>query len=767
MASAGAATSLDIAWGLHRAGRHEEAERACRGLVASDPSRGEAWLLAGLAQSRMGRHAEAEASYRRAIGAGCDRADVRTNLGTALALQGRSEEAAACFRRAVAMAPGLADAHANLGAALRDLGRLDEAGPRLVEALRLDPDHPAALATLADVYSKQGRPADLAEACRTVIAARPDHFEAHHRRGEAQAYLKDFEGSLASYDRAIRAVPRSPSAYLGRGIALAELSRDDEAVASFHRALAIHPELPAAWNNLGRVLLGLGREAEALDAYDEAIRLRPDYTDAHNDRGLVLNALRRFDDAIAAYERALSRSPEHIHARKNRAMAWLTLGDYARGWPELRWRWRMPAFRMPDHPQPLWTGQPLEGKTILLWGEQGAGDVIQFLRFVPMVRALGPARVIVMVSDELVPLVATCPGIDRDSIVTRVEVGPGAGFDYHAPLMDLPAVLGIAAETIPAAIPYLAAEPARVERWRDRLGALAGFKVGVAWQGNPANPVDRARSFPLARLEPLARVAGVRLVSLQSRHGVEQIAALNGRFPIHELGDDFDRGPGAFLDAAAVLASLDLVVVADSALAHLAGALGVPVWIPLSTAADWRWLDGRDDSPWYPSARLFRQDAPRAWDPVFDRIAAALAEEVSKRPVVVRPVAVEIASGELIDKITILVIKTERIADPAKLANVREELALLEAARDRAIPPSPDLDALTVELKRINEAIWDVEDALRDLERAGDFGPGFVERARSVYRNNDRRAAIKRAINDRLGSRLIEEKSYPDGWPTP
>ncbi len=765
MASAGTETALEIAWALHRAGRFEEAERACRAVVGGDPARGDAWHLAGLAQSRLGRHGEAEASYRRAIEAGAGQAEVHSDLGTALAMQGKAEEAVAIFRRAAAMAPGFADAHADLGTALRDLGRLDEAAGSLREALRLNPDHPSALATLADVYSRQRRPAELAEACRALLDVRPDHFEAHHRRGEALGYLRRFEESREDFREAVRLMPGSPSAHGGLGVALAGLGRDDEAVAAFRRALEIHPGYAEAWNNLGRALRRVGEEEAGLEALDEAVRLKPDSADGHNNRGLVLNSLRRYEEAIACFDRAIGLVPDYPDARKNRAMSRLMLGDYARGWPEFAWRWRSGDLVMPAYPQPLWRGEPLIGKTILLWPEQGVGDVIQFLRFAAMVKARGPKAVLVLVPADLAPLVSTCPGVDR--IVTRVEVGPDAGFDVHAPLMDLPAIFGTTVATIPTPIPYLAAEPARVERWRDRLASIAGFTVGITWAGNPVNPIDRERSFPLAMLEPLARVEGVRLVSLQKRHGVEQVAALAGRFPVVELGDDFDRGPGAFLDAAAVMRSLDLVVTADTATGHLAGALGVPVWVALSTIADWRWLANGDASPWYPSARLFRQARPREWGPVFDRMAEALADRVAERPAVARPVAVEIAPGELIDKITILRIKAERISDAAKRAHVLDELALLASARDRAIPPSAVLDDLTAELKRVNEAIWDAEDVLRASEQAGDFGPAFIERARSVYRNNDRRAAVKRAINDRLGSRLIEEKSYPEGWPGP
>jgi tetratricopeptide (TPR) repeat protein len=636
-------------------------------------------------------------------------------------------------------------------------GSFQEAVAPLREALRLDPDHPAALTTIADVFSRLDRPAGLVEACRALLADRPDHFEALHRLGEALAYLDKFDEALACFRAAVRVVPASPSAQNGVGIALSALGRDAEAVVHFRRALEIHPFYVEARRNLGRALRRSGSYEEAAAHLARAVDLKPDFAEAHNERGLALSGLRRYEEALACYERTLALVPGHFNARVNRAMTRLMLGDYARGWAEFEWRHRNPELPRKEYPRPPWCGEPLQGRTILLTAEQGVGDVFQFLRFVPDVRARGAAEVVVLASDDLADILKTCPGVDRT--IARVP-STDPGFDVHVPLASLPGLLGTTVQTIPAPIPYLAADPVRVERWRGRLAEYPGFRVGVAWQGNAKNPMDPDRSFPLALLEPLARVPGVRLVSLQKGFGSEQVAALGDRFSVVDFGDDLDPGLSAFLDTAAIMMCLDLVVSADTSTVHLAGALGVPTWLPLSTAADWRWLDGRDDSPWYPSVRLFRQDRPRAWDPVFDRMAAALAAKVAASRPASRPIVVEVAAAELIDKISILQIKAERIADTNKLAHIRAEMSALESVRDHAIPPTSGLDHLTAELRVVNEAIWDVEEALRACEREGDFGPRFVELARSVYRNNDRRAALKRAINDRLGSRLVEEKSY-------
>jgi hypothetical protein len=322
----------------------------------------------------------------------------------------------------------------------------------------------------------------------------------------------------------------------------------------------------------------------------------------------------------------------------------------------------------------------------------------------------------------------------------------------------LPRAFGTRLETVPAAVPYLFAEPALREMWQRRIGSH-GFKIGVVWQGNADPEADRARSMPLAALSPLAEVEGVRLISLQIGRGEEQLLNQPASMRVETLGADFDAGPDAFVDTAAAMESLDLVVTCDTSIAHLAGALARPVWVALKVDAEWRWLTGRDDSPWYPTMRLFRQSRRGVWRDVFE----AMAREIAARPA--RPGAHRLIStpcsvGELLDKITILRIKSDRIRDEQKLSNVRRELALLEGlARSHGLA-EPAIDQLIERLAAVNARLWTVEDSIRECELEGDFGPRFVALARSVYAENDERAAIKRAINALSNSALVEEKSY-------
>jgi hypothetical protein len=387
----------------------------------------------------------------------------------------------------------------------------------------------------------------------------------------------------------------------------------------------------------------------------------------------------------------------------------------------------------------------------LLHAEQALGDTIQFIRYAPLVKARG-GTVIVECQPPLVPLLRSCPGIDR--LVAHAEPLPAC--DFQVPLLSLPGVFRTTLDTMPADVPYLFAEPERLDQWKHKLSDPAAFKIGIAWQGSSTFPGDRMRSIALAHFAPLARVPGVRLFSLQKGNGSNQIKA-SRQFGVTEFGDQMDAG-GAFLDTAAVMKNLDLVVTSDTAIAHLAGALGVPVWVALSIGPDWRWFWDREDCPWYPTMRLFRQRRLGDWDEVFERAAGALRQKLAPPPRTA--ITVPVAAGELIDKIVILEIKAERVSDASKIRNIRTELAALRDVLDRSVPSSTRLVELTAALRQVNETLWQIEDDIRACERDQNFGPRFVELARAVYHTNDRRAALKRQINELLGSDLIEEKAY-------
>ena len=448
----------------------------------------------------------------------------------------------------------------------------------------------------------------------------------------------------------------------------------------------------------------------------------------------------QLDEAIACFDRALALRSDYAEAHMNRSLALLSLGDLARGWTEYEWRWRCKDSRRRAFPQPLWDGRPLEGQRIMLYAEQGLGDTIQFIRYAEQIKRQGGV-VLFECPKALVRLLSTCPWVDQ--LIPQGE--PLPAFDVQLPLLSAPAALRTRSTNIPASVPYLQAEACLVEQWRDRLQAYPGFRVGICWQGNPQFSSDRLRSIPLRHFASLASCPDVVLFSLQKHEGTEQLVKLTDSLPIVDLGPELDNEGAAFVDTAAVLQNLDLLISSDTAIVHLAGALNVPVWVALSAAADWRWLLQRNDSPWYPSMKLFRQRQLGDWQDVFGRIAVELESQVNYCGAVA--VQVKMAPGELFDKISILEIKAERMRDEQKLQSVHRELAELQNAARHQIADVLGIVDLRQQLKHVNECLWDIEDEIRKLERDKDFGERFIRVARSVYKNNDERAALKRQIN--------------------
>jgi Flp pilus assembly protein TadD len=476
------------------------------------------------------------------------------------------------------------------------------------------------MATIDDVMAEgwrafQAGDLDRAEeAFRLVIAHDPGAARAWFLLGATWQMRGHPDAAVASYQEAIRLAPDFPEARNNLGVALYASRRGDEAVAVLRRAIALKPDYAEAHNNLGNALRERGEFDEAEVCYRRALQLKPDYAEARHNVGNTLKSRGDLAGALACYDQALAIRPDLAQVHLSRALIWLEKGEFGRGWPEYEWRLRCPEFAIPHLPQPLWDGRPLDGRTILLYADHGLGDAIQFIRYAPMVRDRG-GRIVVVCRAPLARLLATCAGVDR----VAVEGAPIPDCEVYAPLMSLPGIFGTDAASIPADRPYLSVDRDRVDAWAEELNLPDQLRIGIAWQGNPGHGRDRDRSFRLERFEPIARRPGVRLFSLQMGQGREQIAEVAGRFPVVDLGGRLDD----LMDTAAVMMNLDLVIVADSSPAHLAGALGVPVWVVLPFEADWRWMSGREDSPWYPTMRLFRQHRRGDWDDVFARIAAA------------------------------------------------------------------------------------------------------------------------------------------------
>jgi tetratricopeptide (TPR) repeat protein len=638
------------------------------------------------------------------------------------------------------------------GVALAQAGQLDQALRLFGDALRLRPGDPQAQHNLGVALAATGRLAEAARALQAALAARPDYAEAHYNLGNVLNQLRRPDDAIAAFRRALQVRPDYAEALNNLGLALTLSGRPEEGLILLRQALRLMPGLVEARGNEGLALTELGEYAAAADCFERVLRDDPRQAEAHSNLGNNYKEQGRLAEALACYDLAVALRPDAPSPHWNRALTLLQQGDYERGWAEYEWRRRKPDSGIRPLPQPAWDGGPLHGRTILLHLEQGLGDALQFIRYAPRVQARG-GSVMVAGPRRLLPLLSRCPGIDR--LVAEEEALPP--FDVHAPLLSLPALLRTTLATVPAEAPYLFANEALIQKWRAELPGAGTLRVGIAWQGNPRHRKDRWRSIPLTYFAPLARVQGVCLVSLQQGPGVEQLGGCG--FVVERLGGAVDEAAGAFMDTAAVMMNLDLVVTADTAAAHLAGGLGVPVWVALAKVPDWRWLLGRADSPWYPTARLFRQEEAGRWGAVIEAMARELESLVERRRRA-GMATVEVAAGELLDRIAILQIKARRLTDPEQLRHVRADLAGLEAARQRSLPGWQEHKALVEELRTVNAALWDVEDGLRDCERRAEFGPPFVDLARSVYRYNDRRSVLKRQLSERLGAGVYDQKSY-------
>jgi tetratricopeptide (TPR) repeat protein len=494
--------------------------------------------------------------------------------------------------------------------------RLQEALGMYQQSLAIDPHNFEALQGLGILYGQLGRFEDALQCITKAVMVQPDDFAIYYNQGVALQELKRHEEALSSYDRALALKPDFTEAHINRGNALKELRRYQEALTNYDKALALEPTSAQAYNNRGAALELLRDYDDALASYERAITLRPDFAKAHNNRGALLEMLHRYDDALASYNQAISLSGNYAEAHYNKGLLKMLLGDYQEGWSLNEWRWKTDQKNFArNFKQPLWLGDhSISGKTILLHAEQGLGDTIQMVRYVPMVEALG-GKVILEVPAVLVPLLNSLKG--NFTIVTKGHLLPA--FDLHCPLMSLPLAFKSSVASIPAPIPYLAADPQRQNTWFERLGPKSKPRVGLAWSGNPQHKNDRYRSMSLRTLEPLLGL-DCEYHALQKEVRVEDQPTLAEFTQIHTHEDNLND----FADSAALIAELDLVISVDSSVAHLAGALGKPVGILLPYNADYRWLTVRSDSPWYPTARLFRQRSLGAWEDVIAEVSSRL-----------------------------------------------------------------------------------------------------------------------------------------------
>jgi tetratricopeptide (TPR) repeat protein len=633
---------------LHQQGKLAAAERIYGEVFRQQPNHFDALHLLGVVALQTRRTERAVELIKKAIGLNAKVAGVHSNLGYALWDLKHPEEALASYDNAIALKPDFAEAYNNGGNALRDLKRPEDALTSYDKAVALKPDYAEAYYNRGVILDGLKRPEDALASYDKAVALKPDHAETYNNRGNALRELKRQENALASFDKAIALKPDYAEAYYDRGVTLEDLKRPDDALASYDKAVVLKPGYAEAYNNRGNTLRELKRpenalasfdkaialkadyavayanrgvtlrdlkRPDALASYDMAIALKPDYAVAYNNRGVVLRDLKR-PDALASYDKAIALKPDYAHAYTNRADCLLLMGRFDEGWRQYEWRKKLKEpLGVRSYRQPLWLGEEnIVGKTLFIYLEQGLGDTIQFCRYGKLVEARG-VKVIMSVQKPL-------RGLLKQISPTIQVIGPNEAptdFDYHCPLQSLPLALETTLETIPAEQHYIKADEELRLAWSARLPPKTKPRIGVVWSGGAAYRRDQNRSMELETLLPVLR-GDADWICLQKEVREKDLAVLRKHGRIAYFGDDL----GDFSNTAALLDLTDLVITVDTNIAHLAGAMGKPVWILLSFSHHCVWLLDRDDSPWYPSARLFRQRQIGNWADVIDQVKSEL-----------------------------------------------------------------------------------------------------------------------------------------------
>jgi tetratricopeptide (TPR) repeat protein len=601
---------------LHQQGRIVEAEAAYKAILNVDPNEFDALHMLGIINAQRNSFEEAEKLIRRALAVDPKVPPCLQNYGGVLCRLGRFTEAIEMYTSAIKLAPNYAPLYSDRGHALSALKRVNEALSDYDRALALKPD-------LADVWLARGsvlydlkRNDEALHALNKALALKSDLAEARLIRGNILFTLNRQTEALADFDKALALRPDMASAWLGRGNVFNTLNRNDDALAAYDKALTLNPGFAEAWLGRGHVCRNLGRFDEALTAYDKVLALKPDLPEAWFSRGNVFFDLNRDDEALENFGKAIDLRAENAEALLNKSLVKLSLGEFEEGWALYEWRWKSKFFTAPvrHFSQKPWLGDTdIAGKTVLVHSEQGFGDIIQFYRYLAELKKLG-CKIIFETPAPLIPLFAA----QKNDVQIIPWGATHPPFDVHCPLLSLPHAFKTTLQTIPASIPYLFSSPEKLDHWRTKLGKKAKPRVGLAWSGNPRNP-DTRRNIPLELLLPKMST-GIEWHSLQKDIREDDRSSLKSNPAII----DYTASLNDFSDTAALIAELDLVISVDTVVAHLAGALGKPVWILLPFHPDFRWLRGRTDSPWYPTAHLFRQTYNGDWGDVIDQVSREL-----------------------------------------------------------------------------------------------------------------------------------------------
>ena len=612
------AGALQRAWADFSAGRVGDAERACQLVLAVSKSNFHALHLLGLIHFQRRNLDRAAELIRQAVKISPRSADALTNLAFVLQAQGQEEEALRHLDSALRIQPTNLTALNNRGNLLWLLKRHEAALDSLNKALAIQPNFVDALCNRGNVLVALERYDEALKDIEAAAAINPFDPILLNNRANVLWALDRRDEAMATYDRAFSIDPQDLSILKDRGAALLLIDRELEALDCFDRALAVKPDDIYFLYKRGTALAKLDRFEEALASFDKSLELDASSVDALNGRGNALAGLTRAAEAIAAYNKAIELDPETPEVHWNRSLTLLQLGHFKEGWKEYEWRWKTANFpsKSRNFDKPLWLGDAsLEGKAIFIHAEQGFGDSIQFGRYIPMVAALG-AQVIVEVQPPLRRIFSSIKGASK--VIAAGEELPA--FDFHCPLLSLPLAFKTELESIPHDVPYLSSDDDLTAKFKGLLPQTKQRLVGIAWAGRPTFGDDRSRSIGLQRIAPILKAAGCHFVGIQKdlRDGDKEL--LSTLPNLTWLGDQLSD----FSDTAALMSMLDLIISSDTSVVHLAGALARPAWVLLEHKPDWRWLTDRDDNPWYPTARLFRQQQPGDWDSVVASATDAL-----------------------------------------------------------------------------------------------------------------------------------------------
>lgn len=568
----------------------------------------------------IGRLEESIACYHKALVIKPDFAEVFCDLANVYHCQKNDSKAIGCYQKALQLKPDFVEAYYNLGNCYLEQREFEKAICQYQRALDLNPGYADAHFNLGIGLFELGKFDDAMAAYQKALALKPDRVEVHYNMAIVYQAQSNFKKAIAAYQKAIMLEPDFPQAYNNMGNAYQNQGDAKTAIACFQKALQLKPDYTESHYNLGKSYHDLNRYQDAIACFQKALQIAPGFYKACNNLAKTYQDLRQVEKATHFYSRALELKPDYAEAHFNFATLHLLTGNFKEGWNGYEWRFRCRDWKRTypyRYHTPRWSGENFSGRKLYVHSEQGFGDSIQFIRYLPLVKARG-GTVIFETMEPLLELFKNYPGIDE--LVTPSSDGqPAVACDLCTPLLSLPSIFGTTLNTIPADIPYLFADSLKTAYWQRRLSS-PGFRIGLVWAGKPSHGNDHARSFRLEDYAQLTGICGTQFYGLQKGKAAEQATKLAARINLSNLGEQFED----FADTAGVIANLDLVISVDTAVAHLAGAMGKPVWVLLPFVPDWRWFFDRNDSPWYPTMRLFRQEKHGDWMTVLRRVREEL-----------------------------------------------------------------------------------------------------------------------------------------------